>query len=731
MFNRAEVVDEQFRLRVKSGDLPATRNPHSIKSIGLPAADAVDIFESQLLSRLLDLETRRLKELNQSYYTIGSSGHEGNAVVGYVTKLKDMGFLHYRSGALMIQRAKQLDGSTPIYDMLLSFVASSEDPISGGRHKVFGSDALNIPPQTSTIASHLPKAVGAALSVRRALDMDIERRLLSDAIIFCNFGDASANHSTAQGAINTAQWISYRGLPMPLIFICEDNGIGISVKTPPNWIEERFSNLPGIRYMKADGLDIRDSYDTLKRAYQYVETRRKPVFLHMRTVRLMGHAGSDMESTYHSMFDIAQTESHDPLLYSARIMIEEGLLTSVDIRDMYHRLTDQIRRVSDEVVTRPKLTSAQEVMAPILPPVKKTMKRSPEYHRKDLFGRNFKQLEKPKNLSQSINAALFDILNEQRNVVVFGQDIARKGGVYNVTNGLQKRFGGKRVFDTLLDEQAILGTGIGLAHNGILPIAEIQFLAYYHNAEDQIRGEAATLSFFSNGQFTNPMVIRIASFAYQRGFGGHFHNDNSIAAILDLPGVVVACPSNGADGARMLRRCVQMAQEEGRIIFFLEPIALYMTMNLLDNDEGWATVYPDPDEVDEYLSVHVEGDSDQLVILSYGNGFYLSRQVQEYLKKDGINISVVDLKWLAPMPFDAILKAIEGIPNVLIVDECRKSGSPSEALITGLVERMDTLPKIKRVTGDDSFIPLGTAWEYVLPNVDRITTAVKSMLEDT
>ena len=138
----------------------------------------------------------------------------------------------------------------------------------------------------------------------------------------------------------------------------------------------------------------------------------------------------------------------------------------------------------------------------------------------------------------------------------------------------------RRVFDTILDETTILGTAIGLAHNGFIPVPEIQFLAYLHNAEDQLRGEASTLSFFSSGQYQNPMVIRIASLAYQKGFGGHFHNDNSIAVLRDLPGVIVACPSNGPDAAKMLRTCMRLAYEEGRVVVFLEPIALYMTKDL-------------------------------------------------------------------------------------------------------------------------------------------------------
>ncbi len=176
-----------------------------------------------------------------------------------------------------------------------------------------------------------------------------------------------------------------------------------------------------------------------------------------------------------------------------------------------------------------------------------------------------------------------------REIVLAGEDIGAEGGVYGVTQRLQKRFGAHRVIDTILDEQSILGMGIGLAHNGFVPIVEIQFLAYLHNAEDHLRGEAATLPFFANGQFTNPMVVRIASLGYQSGFGGHFHNDNSIAVLRDIPGLVIACPSNGADAVLMLRESVRLAREEQRIVVFLEPIARYMTRDLhAEGDDRWA-----------------------------------------------------------------------------------------------------------------------------------------------
>src|SRR5690606_33767724 len=185
-----------------------------------------------------------------------------------------------------------------------------------------------------------------------------------------------------------------------------------------------------------------------------------------------------------------------------------------------------------------------------------------------------------------------------------------------------------------LDEQSIIGTGLGLAHNNFVPIPEIQFLAYVHNAEDQIRGEASTLAFFSQGQFTNPMILRIAGLPYQKGFGGHFHNDNSLAIFRDIPGIIVAVPSTGADAVKMLRACAKEAYENGRVVVFVEPIALYMTRDLHEaNDKAWTSTYPLLGEEIPIGQFGVFGEGKELAIITYGNGTYYSRQAIKELEE--------------------------------------------------------------------------------------------------
>lgn len=742
MFNRAEVVDQNFSRFVREGYLPASHSATSLAESGLNPAEVMDLFESQMMSRHLDLIARILKNKNLCYYTIGSSGHEGNAALGKVFRLTDMAFLHYRSGGFMIQRSKQLEGSTPIYDMMLSFFASTEEPIAGGRHKVFGSLPLLVPPQTSTIASHLPKAVGAALSIQRAHALGLEDAVMpKDAIVTCSFGDASANHSTAIGAINMASWVAYQNLPVPCVFVCEDNGIGISVATPNNWIENNFSNRPAIKYVAADGLNLFDVYAKAREVEQYARERRRPVFFHVKTVRLMGHAGSDMENSYRSFPQIEAVEFNDPLLHSARLVIENGIATQSQVLDMYESVREQVRAVSESAMKRPQLSKPEDVRATVTACAAK--RKAPplpsDDERKAAFGNaDWEKAKTPLHMAKLINLGLHDILLRYKNTVMFGEDVAQKGGVYNVTDTLFKKFGPKRVFNSLLDEQSIIGTAIGMAHNGFVPIPEIQFLAYVHNAEDQIRGEAATLAFFSQGLFTNPMVLRIAGLAYQKGFGGHFHNDNSLAVFRDIPGLVIAVPSNGADAVKMMRTCVREAHENGRVVVFIEPIALYMTRDLVaDGDKGWTSEYPAPDEeipLGEFGRFETNpGAAPDLTIVTYGNGTYYSRQATDTLsKKYGQKVKVVDLRWIAPVDTEKLAKEVGACRNVLVVEECRKTGSMSEFLVSALVEKMPeqglALPKFKVVAADDCFIPLGKAAAAGLPKKEEILAGAIALL---
>ncbi|GGZ55586.1 MFS transporter [Lysobacter xinjiangensis] len=734
--NRAEICDVNFVEFVKAwhGHVDARPAPHEsiLEGSALDAHGFRELLESQLISRHLDLMARVLRVQNKVFYTIGSSGHEGNAMVARLTRHTDPAFLHYRSGGFMAERFRKLPGMDPIMDSALSFAASKDDPASGGRHKVWGSKPLWVLPQTSTIASHLPKALGTAVAIETGRRIGHSLPIPDDSIAICSFGDASANHATAQTAFNAAAWTAYQKLPAPVLFVCEDNGIGISVKTPTGWIANRFRHVPGLDYFFADGLDLANGYGEVQRAVEHCRRTRRPTFLHLKTTRIMGHAGTDFEIEWRSIEELCAVEATDPLLRSAGIALESGVMSKDDLIELYEATRTKCFAAAEEADRRPKLQTLDEVVAPLAPytpdAVRAEAERAPDAQRRlEVFGSEAKLPENqpPRHLAIQINNALHDQFAKYPDTLLFGEDVAQKGGVYTVTKGLYKAFGPRRVFNTLLDETMIFGLAQGFANMGMLPVPEIQYLAYFHNAGDQIRGEASSLQFFSNDQFRNPMVVRMAGLGYQRGFGGHFHNDNSIAALRDIPGLVVGCPSRGDDAARMLRTLMALAKVDGRVSIFLEPIALYMTKDLYEPGDGlWLTQYPAPGESMTLGEGRTYGDGEDVVIVTYGNGVPMSlRAARRIEQAHGWKTKVIDLRWLVPLSDAYIVEHTKNARRIIVVDEGRRSAGVGEGVITALAEGGLGATPLERVVGADTYTPLAGAAFAVIPADDDIVAA--------
>ena len=739
--NRAEICDQNFIEFVQEWNGVADAKPAPGEAVlegsALDAQSFVELLESQLVSRHLDLMARVLRVQNKVFYTIGSSGHEGNAMVARLTRHTDPAFLHYRSGAFMAERFRKLPGMDPVMDSALSFAASAEDPASGGRHKVWGSKPLWVLPQTSTIASHLPKALGTAVAIEQAKRIGHASPIPDDSIAICSFGDASSNHATAQTAFNAAAWTSYQKLPAPVLFVCEDNGIGISVKTPGGWIERNFSARGDLDYFYADGLDLAQGYGQVQAAVEHCRRTRRPTFLHLRTTRIMGHAGTDFEIEWRPIEELVAVEAGDPLLRSAAIALQSGLYTKQELLALYEDTRRKCFAAAEAADKTPKLTRLEDVVAPLAPYTPKAVmaeaRRVGDAEKRiAVFGSVEKLPEKlpPRHLAIQINNALHDLFCKYPEALLFGEDVAQKGGVYTVTKGLHKAFRNSRVFNTLLDETMILGLAQGYANLGMLPVPEIQYLAYFHNACDQIRGEAASLQFFSNNQYRNPMLVRMAGLGYQRGFGGHFHNDNSIAALRDIPGLVVGCPSRGDDAATMLRTLAALAKVAGRVSIFLEPIALYMTKDLHEAGDGaWLTTYPAPDQAMVLGEGRVyEEAAEDLVIFTYGNGVPMSlRAARTIESKHGWKVRVVDLRWLVPLNEAFIAEQAKSAKRILIVDEGRHSAGVGEGVITAIAEAGFAGRPFQRVAGADTYTPLAGAALLVLPGDDDIVAAADKL----
>ncbi|MDT5038860.1 MAG: 2-oxoisovalerate dehydrogenase component, partial [Micromonosporaceae bacterium] len=231
----------------------------------LTGAQARRLFDAQLTSRHLDLAARWLRSFDEGYYTVGSSGHEGNAAVAIALRPSDPALLHYRSAAFYCARAGQVPDTDAVRDVLRGLVASASEPMAGGRGKVFGSSDLHVIPTTSMAGAHLPRSIGVAYAIERG------RRISGlggpatgwpgDALVICSFGDQSIDHADATAALNTAGWCTHTGLRLPLLFVCEDNGAPAGAAAPDSWVADTLRGRPGVRYFTADGCDVAATYD--------------------------------------------------------------------------------------------------------------------------------------------------------------------------------------------------------------------------------------------------------------------------------------------------------------------------------------------------------------------------------------------------------------------------------------------------------------------------------------
>ena len=722
----------------------------------LDAAAAIDVFTDMVRSRVLDRAARTLRAADLGHYTISSAGHEHTAIIGAHLRRTDPCFLHYRDGGLVV--AKSRTHPDPDHDVLeavvASFVAAASEPASGGRHKVWGDAATWIIPQTSTIGSHPPKAVGAAAMLSRGARLDHDSGLPRDAIVVTTMGDASSNHATALSALTAARWAHRHGNSVPILIVVEDNGRGISVPTPSGWVADSLSHLPGLAFHDAEG-SIDHVWATVGRAVDQVRSQRRPVLLRLETIRLGGHAGSDAETGYRRRGDILADLDRDPLALAAVHLQQLGLATAAQLRAVVTTVTARVDELVEAAAGHRRLASAAEVMAPLAPHNPDEVTADARRSVRAARAAGATGADGPLTLAQGLNAGLAEQLAGRDDVVTFGEDVAVKGGVYGITKGLQSRFGRGRVFDTLLDETTILGTAQGAGLVGLLPIPEIQYLAYVHNALDQVRGEAATTQFFSNGAFRTPMVVRIAGLAYQRGFGGHFHNDNSIGALRDIPGLRIAVPTTASDAVGMLRAAAAMASVDGNVVIMLEPIALYHQRDRHDvGDDGWLAAWPDDDHVilpgdvavhtgDRHphsrgmaadpgagagdLAADPRGEADDLAIVTWGNGVRMAMRAARTLRQEGVSTRVVDLRWVAPLPTAAIREAVAACRAVLVADEARATGGGiADAVVADLARNGWTRP-LDSVASLDSFIPLGAAADLVLLDEADILAAARRL----
>jgi 2-oxoisovalerate dehydrogenase E1 component len=686
-----EVMD---RLGLKKRDGKASMK--MLKELGLDTTQAIDAYRMMLTSRRMDDKIMILLRQGKSFFHIGGSGHEA-AQVATALALKpgyDWAYPYYRDIAFALQY-----GSTP-EDIFLEAMHRAEGKSSGGRQMPshWGDKDLRIVAQSSPTGTQYLQAVGTALGAVKDG---------TDEVVYVSSGEGTTSEGEFHEAIN---WASRERLPV--IFLIQDNKLAISVtrreQTAGESVYELVKGYAGLHRYLIDGTSFFESYRVAKEAVAKARKGEGPSLIHADLVRLLPHSSSDDHRKYRDAKDLEHDMKRDPLPKMERFLIGEGILTESGIEKIREEIKEMVNRAAEWAESRPLPegdTSQLHVYAsePVVP--------HDRYREPESTG-------KPTVLVDAVNHALIEEMEHNPKMLIYGEDVAgKKGGVFTATKGLTDRFGSDRVFNSPLAEASIIGTAFGLAVRGFKPVVEIQFGDYIWPAFMQLRDEVAMLRYRSNGNFSCPMVVRVAVGGYIRG--GLYHSQSIESFFAHIPGLRVVFPSNAADAKGLLKT----ACREDDPVLFLEHKGMYR--------QGFAAS-PEPDR--EFLlpfgMANVRQAGDDITIVTYG--MMVQRSLEAAKKLGDVSVEIIDLRTLNPLDEATIYESVKKTGKVLIVHEDTLTGGFGAEIVARISDvcfRYLDGP-VKRVAAKDSPVPYAPTLELdMLPTEKDVVTALRELAD--
>src|SRR5688500_303771 len=476
---------------------------------GLDREQLIAAYSTMLLSRRIDDKEIQLKRQNKIFFQISGAGHEAIlTAAGMVLRpTYDWFYLYYRDRALSLML-----GMTP-NEMLYEAVGAAKDPSSGGRQMPshWGHKALNIVSTSSPTGTQFLQAVGSAEATLRAKMLGITEGFEKDEVVLVTTGDGTTSEGEFWESLNSAC-----NLQLPVVYLVEDNGYAISVPVEVNTaggsISKLVTGFPGLYIQEVDGCDLLASYDVMSKAVAHARKRKGPALVHAKVIRPYSHSLSDDEVFYRPPEEREADAARDPVLQFPKWLIAEGHATEADIARIQEEVEAEVLAATDDALAQEQPGEDTVHFAVYSPDVDPASEQFDTEDDPQFAG-------EPTTMVDLLNACMKDEMRRDERILVFGEDVADvsreqymgkvkgKGGVFKVTWGLQKEFGGTRVYNSPLAEANIVGRAIGLAIRGFKPVVEIQFFDYIWPAYMQLRDELATMRWRSNNALATPVVV--------------------------------------------------------------------------------------------------------------------------------------------------------------------------------------------------------------------------------
>jgi len=676
--------------------LPNDKSPHEI--LDMSKDEIMAALRNMMLARFTDDKHLTLVKQGKSFFHIGCSGHEAvQTAIGMTLKNNhDWGWPYYRDAGFMYAL-----GLTP-KEYFLEACAKEDDPATGARQMPghYGHKKLNVPAQSSSTGTQFLNAVGNAMANRKNGE---------DSIVYVSSGEGT----TSQGEFNEAvNWASRDKLPV--MFCIQDNGYAISVpraeQSMGTAVVHSFCCYQNLYMKEFDGADLFESINAARLAAKYIRAGKGASLLHAVVERLLPHSSSDDQRKYRSEDELKKATQHrDPIIRLKGYLVEHKLATKEELDELEKNVKKELEDAIDWALEQddPKPENSTKNVYDENPPKLDYATEEPEGDGKCV-------------LVDAITHSLFEEMEHNDKMLIFGEDVADpKGGVFTATKGLSTKFGRDRVFNSPLAEASIIGVAVGLAVRGYKPVVEIQFGDYIWPAFQQLRNELATMRFRSNGNFSAPVVVRVAVGGYIHG--GLCHSQNIEGFFAHIPGLKVVYPSTAADAKGLLKTACRLNDP----VIFCEHKGMYRLPHA-------TTPEPNKDYLIEFGKGKIFREGIDATVVTWGMGVRDSLNAAKKIEKEtGKIIEIIDLRTIVPWDKDLVIKSVKKTNRAIVVHEDTWTGGFGGEIASYISQNgfnyLDA--PVMRVAAKDSPIPYAPAYENdVLPNEAKIKTELEKLL---